>query len=115
MEGVGFPVLVEATENRIDDPIHAWTLLNTIMGRVRGRTSTKQRWMTLVVRSFRHKCGGNTRSAAATADRDLWEAGRVIYGRVRPACRQGGALGENLRRCTLSKPQPLSICTIENP
>jgi hypothetical protein len=38
------------------------TFTKQTMGRVRRRTSTKQRSMTLVVRSLRHRCRGNAKN-----------------------------------------------------
>jgi hypothetical protein len=42
-EGAVLPLLIEAVKNRIDDSLHAAILTNSTMGRVRRRTSTKQR------------------------------------------------------------------------
>ncbi len=36
--------------------------MKTTIGRVRRRTSTKHRSMALVVRSFRHRCGGKEKN-----------------------------------------------------
>jgi hypothetical protein len=40
------------------------TLTKQTMGRVRRRTSTKQRSITLVVRSLRHRCPGKAKNAS---------------------------------------------------
>src|SRR5271157_2298517 len=45
------------------------TLTKQTMGRVRRRTSTKQRSMILVVRSFLHRCRGKLKTTATPADR----------------------------------------------
>ena len=42
------------------------TLTKQTMGRVRRRTSTKQRSMMLVVRSFRHRCLGKRKKASSS-------------------------------------------------
>src|SRR5580704_13414738 len=42
------------------------TSVNTTMGRVRRRTSTKQRSIAFVVRSFRHRCTGSTKKCSSS-------------------------------------------------
>lgn len=57
VEGVGFPVVIEATENGVDDTLDVATLVNTTRGC--RRTSTKQRSMKLVVRSCARDAEGS--------------------------------------------------------
>ena len=54
-EGAGFPFQVEALEDGVNDTIHALDVHKANHGRVRRRTSTEQRLMMLVVRSFFHE------------------------------------------------------------
>src|SRR5471030_1760236 len=57
-EGAVFPVQVESLEDGVNDAVHALHVDKQTMGRVRRRTSTKQRSIMLVVRSLRHSCSG---------------------------------------------------------
>src|SRR5215471_24584 len=62
LEGAGFPFQVESLEDGVDDGSTLSTFTTHTMGRVRWRTSTKQRSSTLVVRSLCHKCRGKAKN-----------------------------------------------------
>jgi len=63
-EGAGFPLQIESLEDGIDDAVTLSTFTKHTMGRVLLRTSTKQRSITFVVRSLRHRCRERQRRRA---------------------------------------------------
>src|SRR5690348_15461459 len=82
--------------NRTKPSLILSTLTKQTMGLMRRRTSTKQRSITLVVRSLRHKCRGkaknDNKSGISSCSR------RTIAEYVRPPARAEGAKGTTVRQ-----------------
>jgi len=78
LEGAVFPFQIESLEDGVDDAVYAFHVHET-HHRVRRRTSTKQRSMMLVVRSFRHRGRGRAKNDSSS-------------GRSRSSCRTGAVL-----------------------
>src|ERR1700719_298214 len=60
------PVLIESVKDGIEDSLHALHAGEQDLGRVRLRTSTKQRSMALVVRSLRHSRCGKSKNVSSS-------------------------------------------------